>query len=88
MNNMIFKVEDSASCRHISLKILEKFLKILERLSFELGKQKSPFRISMETPVEHPLMTIDATHLSARREPPRRIMGRRGMEKWSNAAGF
>jgi hypothetical protein len=29
-------------------------------VSFELGQQKSQFRISMQTPVENPLMTIES----------------------------
>jgi hypothetical protein len=59
-NGMISKTEDSASYRHISLKILGEFPKVLERVSFELGQQKSQFRISMQTPVENPLMTIES----------------------------
>ncbi len=59
-NGMISKTEVSASYRHISLKILGEFPKVLERVSFELGQQKSQFRISMQTPVENPLMTIES----------------------------
>ena len=58
-NGMISKTEVSASYRHISLKILEKFPEVLKKVSFELGQQKSQFRISMQTPVENPLMTIE-----------------------------
>jgi hypothetical protein len=36
------------------------FPKVLERVSFELGQRKSQFRISMQTPVENPLMTIES----------------------------
>ena len=57
---MISKTEVSASYRHISLKILGEFPKVLERVSFELGQQKDQFRISMQTPVENPLMTIES----------------------------
>jgi hypothetical protein len=53
------KIEVSASYRHISLKILEEFPEVLEWVSFELGQQKSQFRISMQTPVENPLMTLE-----------------------------
>jgi len=59
-NGMISKTEVSASHRHISLKILGEFPKVLERVSFELGQQESQFRISMQTPVENPLMTIES----------------------------
>jgi hypothetical protein len=57
---MISKTEVAASYRHISLKILEKFPEVLERVSFELGQQKSQFRISMQTPVDYPLLTIES----------------------------
>jgi len=57
---MISKTKVSASYWHISLKILEKFPEVSERVSFELGQQKSQFRISMQTPVENPLMTIES----------------------------
>jgi len=33
---------------------------VLERVSFELGQQKSQFRISMQTPVDNPIMTIES----------------------------
>jgi hypothetical protein len=56
---MISKTQVSASYRHISLKILEKFPEVLEKVSFELGQQKSHFQISMQTPLENPLMTIE-----------------------------
>ncbi|MGD0627144.1 MAG: DUF932 domain-containing protein [Thermodesulfobacteriota bacterium] len=59
-NGMISKTEVSASYRHISLKILGEFPKVMERVSFELGQQKSQFRISMQTPVENPLVTIES----------------------------
>jgi hypothetical protein len=55
---MICKTKVSASYQHISLKILEEFPRVMQRASFELGRQKSQFRISMQTPVENPLMTI------------------------------
>ena len=59
-SEVISKTEVSASYRHISLKILEKFPEVLEWVSFELGQQKNQFRISMQTPVENPLMTIES----------------------------
>jgi hypothetical protein len=57
---MISKTKVSASYWHISLKILEKFPEVSERVSFELGQQKSQFRISMQPPAENPLMTIES----------------------------
>jgi hypothetical protein len=57
---MLSKTEVSASYRHVSLKILNEFPKVLDNVSLELGKQKDQFRISMQTPVENPLMTIES----------------------------
>ena len=57
---MISKTEVSASYRRISLKILEKFPEVLERVSFELSQKKSQFRTSMQTPIENLLMTIES----------------------------
>ena len=45
---------------HIPLKIQGEFPKVLERVSFEPGQQKSQFRISMLTPVGNPGMTIES----------------------------
>ncbi len=59
-NGMISTTEVSASARHISLKILGEFPKVLERVSFELGQQKSQFRISLQTPVENAILTIES----------------------------
>jgi hypothetical protein len=53
-NGMISKTEVSASYRHISLKILNEFPKVLDNVSLELGKPKDQFRISMQTPVDNP----------------------------------
>ena len=59
-NGEISNTEVSASYRHISLKILGEFPKVLEGVSFELGQQKSQFRISMHSPEENPLMTLES----------------------------
>jgi hypothetical protein len=55
-NGMISKTEVSASYRYISLKIPEKFPEVLGRVSFELGRQKSHFRISLSIPLPLPRM--------------------------------
>ena len=59
-NGMISKTEISASYRHVSLKILNEFPKVLESVSLELGKQKDQFRISIESKVDNPLVTIES----------------------------
>ena len=57
-NEMISKTEVSASFRNISLKNPGEFPKVLEGSSFRLGQQKNQFRISMQTPVKNPLITM------------------------------
>lgn len=59
-NGMISKTEVSASYRHVSLKILNEFPKVLDNVSLELGKQKDQFRISIGSKVENPLMTLES----------------------------
>ena len=83
-NGMISKTEVSASYRHISLKILGEFPKVMERVSFELSQQKSQFKISMQTPVEIPLMTLKASIGSSRLE---RRKGKRSNGGWEQEMG-
>jgi len=59
-NGMISKTEVSASYRHISGKILSELPKVLNDVSSELGKKKDQFRLSIESKVEHPEMTISS----------------------------
>ncbi|OQB73002.1 MAG: hypothetical protein BWX92_03488 [Deltaproteobacteria bacterium ADurb.Bin135] len=59
-NGMISKTEVSASYRHISGKILSELPKVLTDVSSELGKKKDQFRLSIESKVEHPEMTINS----------------------------
>lgn len=42
-------MEVSASYRHVSLKILNEFPKVLDNVSLELGKQRDQFRVSFES---------------------------------------
>jgi hypothetical protein len=58
-NGMISKTEVSASYRHVSMKIFNEFPKVLDNVSLELGKQKDQYKISIESKVENPLMTIE-----------------------------
>ena len=59
-NGMISKTEVTASYRHISVKILDEFPKVLDGISHDLDKQKDQFRLSLESKVENPQMTIDS----------------------------
>jgi len=57
-NGMISKTQVSASYRHVSGKILNELPGVLSEISGELGKKRDQFRLSMESKVEHPEMTI------------------------------
>jgi hypothetical protein len=59
-NGMISKTEVSGSYRHVSLKILNEFPKVLDNVSLELGKQRDQFRISIESKVDNPLATLES----------------------------
>ncbi len=59
-NGMISKTQVSASYRHISGKILSELPGVLTDVSRELGKKKDQFRLSIESKVEHPEMTISS----------------------------
>jgi len=58
-NGLIRKTEIGASYRHVSTKILNEFPEVLDNVSYELGKQKSQFLLSMESPVDNPQSTIN-----------------------------
>jgi hypothetical protein len=59
-NGMISKTEVTASYRHISAKILDDFPKVLDNISVDLGRQKNQFRLSLESKVDNPEMTINS----------------------------
>jgi len=57
-NGLISKTEIGASYRHVSTKILKEFPSVLEQVSYEVGKQKHQFRLSAESRVDNPEVTI------------------------------
>jgi len=59
-NGMVAKTDVSASYRHVSTKVLTEFPQILDKVSYELGSQKGRFQISMESPVDDPLATMNS----------------------------
>jgi len=59
-NGMISKTQVSASYRHVSGKILSELPGVLTDVSRELAKKKDQFRLSVESKVEHPEMTINS----------------------------
>jgi len=71
-NGMIRKTEIGASYRHVSHKILSEFPGVLENVSYELGKQKSQFLLSMESPVNDPVKTIESFNRQFQLKEPER----------------
>jgi len=59
-NGMVSKTEISASYRHVSSKILDEFPAVMDKVSYELGTQKHKIGLSMESPVDDPLKTIES----------------------------
>ena len=57
-NGLITKSEVSASYRHVSTKILSEFPQVLDKVSYELGAQRSQFKLSMESPVDDTESTL------------------------------
>jgi hypothetical protein len=51
-NGLIAKSDVSASYRHVSTKILSEFPQVLDQVSYELGNQRSQFKLSMESAVD------------------------------------
>ncbi len=58
-NGLISKTQIGASYRHISIKILTEFPDVLEKVSYELGRQKHQFQLSMESLVDNPSNTLE-----------------------------
>jgi hypothetical protein len=57
-NGMVAKTEISASYRHVSTKILTELPQVFVKVADGLGKQKDNLKLSLESPVADPLMTI------------------------------
>jgi hypothetical protein len=59
-NGMVAKTDVSVSYRHVSTKVLTEFPQMLDKVSYELGSQRSQFQLSMESPVDDPLSTMNS----------------------------
>jgi hypothetical protein len=57
-NGMVSKTEILASYRHVSTKILTELPQVFATVADGLGKQKDRLKLSLESPVADPLMTI------------------------------
>ena len=59
-NGLISKSDVSSSYRHVSTKIIREFPQVLEKVSEELGKHRSQFKLSVESPVDNPESTLNS----------------------------
>ena len=57
-NGLLAKTSISASYRHVSTKILSELPHVFKKVAHGLGKQKDRLKLSLESPVADPLMTI------------------------------
>ena len=71
-NGLISKTEISASYRHVSTKILDEFPATMDKVSYELGAQKHKIGLSMESPVDEPLKTIESFNRQFHLNQPQR----------------
>jgi hypothetical protein len=71
-NGMVAKTEIASSFRHVSTKILVELPQVFKKVSHELGNQRDRFRLSLESPVDDPLGTLERFNKQfALKEPER-----------------
>ena len=56
----------------MSIKILVELPKVFEKVSYELGTQRDRFRLSLESPVDDPLATLDRFNKQFQLKEPER----------------
>jgi hypothetical protein len=58
-NGLIAKTEVHASYKHVSLKVFKEFPQVLEKVSLELARKREQLRISTESMVDNPAVTME-----------------------------
>ncbi len=58
-NGLIAKTEVHAAYKHVSLKVFKEFPQVLEKVSLELAKKREQLRISTESMVDNPAVTME-----------------------------
>jgi len=58
-NGLIAKTEVHASYKHVSLKVFKEFPKVVENVGLELAKKREQLRISTESVVDNPALTME-----------------------------
>lgn len=71
-NGMVAKTEIAASFRHVSTKILMEMPQVFSKVSGELSMQRDKFKLSLESPVDDPLATIESFNRQFQLKEPER----------------
>ena len=71
-NGMVAKTEIAASYRHVYTKILVELPQVFEKVSYELSNQRDRFRLSLKSPVDDPLATLDRFNKQFQLKEPER----------------
>jgi len=58
-NGLVSKTQVSAAYKHVSLKVFKEFPKVLENVGLELAKKREQLRISTESMVDNPAVTME-----------------------------
>jgi hypothetical protein len=59
-NGLVVKTEIGTSYRHVSHRILTEFPGVIDKVSYELSRQKRQIALSLESPVHDPAATINS----------------------------
>ena len=59
-NGLVSKTQVAASYRHVSSKILTEMHQVLEKVSMELGYQQKQLQLSLNSPVDNPVATLES----------------------------
>jgi hypothetical protein len=71
-NGLVRKTQVAASYRHVSSKILTEMPQVLEKVSMELGQQKKQLQLSMNSPVDNPVATLESFNRQFQLKEPER----------------
>ena len=58
-NGLVAKTEVHASYKHVSLKVFNEFPQVLEKVSLELAKKREQLKISTESTIDNPVVTME-----------------------------
>jgi hypothetical protein len=84
-NGLIARTEVNASYKHVSLKVFKEFPQVLEKVSLELAKKREQLRISTESMVDNPALTMENFNRQFQLNKPEREAVEWG---WSREAGY